>query len=137
MGNLKSEMDRVFDRFFETRWEDLPALGDWAPKVDVSETTDAVIVKAEIPGMEAQDIQVTLQENVLSITGDKKLEKEEKDARYHRVERTHGAFARTVRLPAGVEAGKVNAAFKNGVLTVTMPKNAAATSTPIPVKADA
>jgi HSP20 family protein len=136
MTGLKQDMDRVFDRFFESRWEELPALGDWMPKVDVSETKDSVVVKAEIPGMEAKDIQVSLQENVLTITGEKKQEKEEKDERYHRVERTYGSFTRSMRLPAGVEAGKVNAAFKNGVLTVTLPKNAAAKATPIPVKAE-
>ena len=69
---LKQDMDRVFDRFFESRWEELPALGDWMPKVDVSETKDSVVVKAETPGMEAKDIQVSLQENVLTITGEKK-----------------------------------------------------------------
>ena len=68
MTGLKQEMDRMFDRFFESRWEELPALGDWMPKVDVSETKDSVVVKAEIPGMEANDIQVSLQENVLTIT---------------------------------------------------------------------
>src|SRR6266545_7929349 len=129
---LKQDMDRVLDRFFESRWEELPALGDWMPKVDVSETKDSVVVKAEIPGMEAKDIQVSLQENVLTITGEKKQEREEKDERrYHRVERSYGSFARSMRLPAGVETGKVNAAFKNGVLTVTLPKTAAAKATPI------
>jgi len=137
MTGLKQEMDRVFDRFFETRWEELPALGDWVPKVDVSETKDAVVVKAEIPGMEAKDVQASLQENVLTITGEKKQEKEEKDERYHRVERSYGSFTRSMRLPAGVDASKVNAAFKNGVLTVTLPKTAAAKATPIPVKTEA
>ena len=122
---LKQDIDRVFDRFFESRWEELPALGDWMPKVDVSETKDSVVVKAEIPGIEAKDIQVSPQENVLTITGEKKQEKEEKDERHHRVERSYGSFTRSMRLPAGVEAGKVNAAFKNGVLTVTLPKNSA------------
>jgi len=126
------------DRFFESRWEELPALGDWMPKVDVSETKDSVVVKAETPGMEAKDIQVSLQENVLTITGEKKQEKEEKekDERYHRVERSYGSFSRSMRLPAGVESGKVNATFKNGVLTVTLPKTASAKATPIPVKAE-
>ena len=136
MTGLKQDMDRVLDRFFESRWEELPALGDWMPKVDVSETKDSVVVKAETPGMDAKDIQVSLQENVLTITGEKKQEKEEKDERYHRVERSYGSFTRSMRLPAGVEAGKVNAAFKNGVLTVTLPKTAAAKSTPIPVKTE-
>ena len=136
LTGLKQDMDRVFDRFFESRWEELPALGDWMPKVDVSETKDSVVVKAETPGMEAKDIQVSLQENVLTITGEKKQEKEEKDERHHRVERSYGSFSRSMRLPAGVEAGKVNAAFKNGVLTVTLPKTTAAKATPIPVKAE-
>ena len=136
MTGLKQDMDRVLDRFFESRWEELPALGDWMPKVDVSETKDSVVVKAETPGMEAKDIQVSLQENVLTITGEKKQEKEEKDERHHRVERSYGSFTRSMRLPAGVEAGKVNAAFKNGVLTVTLPKTAADKATPIPVKAE-
>ena len=136
MSGLKQEMDRIFDRFFESRWDELPALGDWVPKVDVSETKDSVVLKAEIPGMEAKDIQVSLQENVITITGEKKQEKEEKDERYHRVERSYGSFTRSMRLPAGVEAGKVNAAFKNGVLTVTLPKTAAAKATAIPIKAE-
>src|SRR5215510_16258064 len=126
MTGLKQEMDRVFDRFFESRWEDMPALGDWVPKVDVSETKDAVVVKAEIPGMEAKDVQASLQENVLTITGEKRHEQEEKDERFHRVERSYGSFTRSMQLPAGVDAGKVNASFKNGVLTVTLPKTAAA-----------
>ena len=136
MTGLKQDMDRVLDRFFESRWEELPALGDWMPKVDVSETKDSVVVKADTPGMDVKDIQVSLQENVLTITGEKKQEKEEKDERYHRVERSYGSFTRSMRLPAGVEAGKVNAAFKNGVLTVTLPKTAAAKATPIPVKTE-
>ena len=136
MTGLKQDMDRVLDRFFESRWDELPALGDWMPKVDVSETKDSVVVKADTPGMDVKDIQVSLQENVLTITGEKKQEKEEKDERYHRVERSYGSFTRSMRLPAGVEAGKVNAAFKNGVLTVTLPKTAAAKATPIPVKTE-
>src|SRR4026207_1043461 len=114
MTGLKQDMDRVLDRFFEARGEELPALGDWMPKVDVSETKDSVVVRAETPGMEAKDIQVSLQENVLTITGEKKQEKEEKDERYHRVERSYGSFARSMRLPAGVEAGKGDAAAQNG-----------------------
>lgn len=136
MTGFRQEMDRLFDRFLESRWEDMPVLGEWVPKVDLSETKDAIVVKAEVPGMDAKDIQVQLQENVLTVTGEKKQEKEEKDERYHRVERSYGSFTRSMRLPAGVEAGKVNATFKNGVLTVTLPKTAAAKATPIPVKAD-
>jgi HSP20 family protein len=136
MVGLKSEMDRLFDRFFEPRWEDVPALGEWAPSLDLSETKDAFVVKAEVPGMDPGDIQVSLQENLLTIKGEKKQEKEEKDERYHRVERTYGAFTRAVRLPVTVEGGKVDAKFKNGLLTVTLPKAPGAKGTTIPVKAE-
>jgi HSP20 family protein len=136
MASLRQEMDRLFDRFFEARTDELPALGEWAPSMDVSETKDAVVVKVEVPGMESKDLEVTLQENTLLVKGEKKQEKEEKDERYHRVERSYGAFVRSVRLPVGVEGAKVDAKFKNGLLTVTLPKTAAAKATPIPVKAD-
>ena len=123
MTGLKQDMDRVFDRFFESRWEDLPALGDWMPKVDVSETKDSVVVKAETPGMDAKDIQVSLQENVLTITGERKQEKEDKDERYHRVERSYGSFTRSFSLPSVLDQEKIKAEFKDGVLQVTLPKH--------------
>ena len=133
---LRREMDRVFDRFFEPEWSDFPAVGEWAPSLDVSETKDAVIVKAEIPGIEPNDIQVTLQENFLTIKGEKKQEKEEKDERHHRIERSYGAFTRSVRLPVTVDTAKVDAKFKNGLLTVTLPKTPSAKGTTVPVKAE-
>lgn len=128
-------MDRMFDRFFESGWGEMPALGEWEPKVDLSETKDAIVVKAEIPGVEQKDIEVSLQDGYLTIKGEKLEEKEEKDKRYHRVERTHGAFARALRLPSAVDASKVTATFKDGVVTVTMPKSMEAKGTTIPVKA--
>src|SRR5262249_25632082 len=135
---LRQEMDRLFDRFgFEPQWGEFPtALGDWAPSLDVSETKDAFMVKAEVAGMDPTDIQVSLQDNVLTIKGEKEKEKEDKDERYHRVERRYGAFARSVRLPMAVDGSAVNATFKNGLLTVTLPKTAGAKGAAIPVKAE-
>jgi HSP20 family protein len=133
MDALKREMDRVFDRFFEPQWSELDA-GEWAPKVDVSETKDAVVVKAEIPGVEQKDINVSLQDQVLTIKGEKQHEKEEKDEKYHRVERSYGAFTRAFRMPAAVAGDKVTATFKDGMLTVTLPKAPEAKGTTIPVK---
>jgi HSP20 family protein len=135
LGDLRDEMERFFERFARPRWDDMPALGQWTPRVDVTETKDAVVVKAEIPGVEQNDINASLQDQMLTIKGEKHEEKEQKDERYHRVERSYGAFLRAVRLPAPVEGGKVSATFKNGVLTVTMPKTAAAQGTTIPIKA--
>jgi HSP20 family protein len=104
--------------------------------MDISETKDSLIVKVEAPGMDQKDIEISLQENLLTIKGEKKQEKEEKDERYHRVERSYGAFVRSVRLPVAVDGGKVSATFKNGLLTVTLPKTPAAKGTPIPIKGE-
>jgi HSP20 family protein len=135
-GNLKQEMDRFFDRMLESRWDELPALGDWVPSMDISETKDSLVAKVEAPGMEEKDIQVSLQENLLTIKGEKKQEKEEKEERYHRIERSYGAFTRSVRLPVAVDASRVTATFKNGLLTVTLPKTPAAKGTAIPIKVE-
>ena len=93
-------------------------------------------MKAEIPGMDPQDITVALENQMLTLKGEKRLEKEEKDEHYHRMERTYGTFARTVRLPIAVDGSKVTAAFKNGLLTVTLPKAPGAKGSTIPVKAE-
>jgi len=136
MTGLRKEMDRLLGHFGEPRWSEAIDLGEWAPNLDLSETKDAVMVKLETPGMDPKDIQIELQDGTLTVKGEKKQEKVEKDERYHRVERSYGAFMRTVRLPSAVDAGKVTALFKNGLLTVTMPKTAAARGTAIPIKAE-
>jgi HSP20 family protein len=129
-------MDRLFDRFFEPPWTESMGLGDWTPALDVTEGKDAITVTAEVAGVEPKDITVSLEGDVLTIKGEKEQKKEEKDERYHRVERSWGAFVRSVRLPASVDSGKVNAAFKNGVVTITLPKAPGAKGTTIPVKAE-
>jgi HSP20 family protein len=133
--SVKSELDRLFDRLSELKWDEFPALGDWIPSMDISETKENLVAKVEVPGMEQKDIQISLQENLLTIKGEKRQEKEEKEERYHRVERSYGAFTRSVRLPVAVDASKVTATFKNGLLTVTLPKTPAAKGTAIPIKA--
>lgn len=135
MTSLRKEMERLFDRFAEPAWPTMPELGEWEPTLDVSETKDAVIVKAELPGVEQKDIAVSLQDGMLTIKGEKQAEKEEKDKLYHRVERSYGAFFRSIRMPATVDADKVTAAFKAGVLTITLPKAPEAKGTTIAVKA--
>jgi HSP20 family protein len=134
-AGLKREMDKMFERFFESPWE-LPALGDFTPALDLSEGKDAITVKAELPGVEPKEIAVTLDGDVLTIKGEKEEKKEEKDERRHRVERSWGSFMRSVRLPAPVDGSKVAATFKNGVVTITLPKAPGAKGTTIPVKAE-
>lgn len=133
---MKKEMDRVFDRFWDEDFSQLPSMGHWAPAMDVSETKDAVMVKAEVPGMESKDIQLSLQDQILTLKGEKKQEREETEEHYYRMERSYGAFVRTVRLPATVDGSKVTATFKNGLLKVTLPKSATAKGTTIPIKAE-
>ena len=133
-ASLRKEMDRLFDRFLEPAWSEMPVLGDWSPTVDVSEDKDAVTVKAELPGVEQKDIAVSLQEGMLTIKGEKRAEKEEKDKHYHRIERSYGAFYRSIQLPSAVDAGKVAATFKDGVVTITLPKSPEAKGTTIPIK---
>jgi HSP20 family protein len=134
VGPLKNEMERLFDRFFEPSDSETFAMGEWAPRLDVSETKDALIVKVEVPAIDQKEIQLSIMEGVLTVKGEKKEEKADKDEKYYRVERTYGSFSRSVRLPAPVDESKVSASFKNGLLTVTLPKTTAARSTAIPIK---
>ena len=123
LDRFRSEMDRLFDRFF-----DIPPLrrfvreSEWFPAMDVSETSKEVIVNAEIPGMDPKEIDISLNGRVLTVKGERNREHEEKDKNFHRVERRYGAFARSVELPAEVEAGKIDATYKDGVLKINLPK---------------
>jgi len=137
-GELRREMERFLERFAEPVWEPFATMagGAWAPMLDVSETKDAMIVTAELPGLDAEDIAVELTGDLLTLKGEKEKKTEGKEERYHRLERTHGAFLRSVRLPMTVDGSKVTATFKNGVLVVTLPKTAAAKGAMIPVKAE-
>lgn len=119
------EMEEMTKGFWpELALRDLTTGGEmeWAPRVDVTETEKNVEVKAELPGMERKDIDITLDRGLLVIKGEKREEKEEKNRYYHRVERRYGTFCRSVRLPAEVKEEKIEATFKDGVLTVTLPK---------------
>jgi len=127
-------MNRLFDDFFgrlPMRTEGMERM--WAPNVDVSETKDNIIVTAEIPGMTKDDIKVTFNENTLTLSGEKKQEKEEKDADYHRIERSYGSFTRSFDLPTTVQFDKIKANYKDGVLQVTMPKSEEVKPKEIPI----
>jgi HSP20 family protein len=136
VSRLRSEMDRLWDEYFGPgRRAFQPMEEAWMPAVDVSETADKVTVKAEIPGMEAKDIEISMVGDTLTIKGEKKVEREEKDENYHMVERSYGSFSRAMKLPAVVEADKVEATYKNGVLTVVLPKKEEVKPKAIEVKA--
>lgn len=130
---LKDEMDRLFDRMWE---RDLPgrALGEWTPVLDFSENKDLFLVTMEVPGLDVKDIKISLQDQILTISGERKKEEEEKDERFYRIERSYGTFTRSIRLPVPVEAHRVNAEFKNGVLMVSIPKAEASKGIFVPIK---
>jgi HSP20 family protein len=133
---LRDEMNRLFENF-DTGFALDTATADWSPKLNVTENDKAVLVSAELPGMEEKDIEVTLHNGLLTIRGEKKQEHEEKDANFYRSERTYGSFERSLTLPCDVEEGKVEARYNKGVLNLTLPKTKEAVSSvkKIPVKA--
>lgn len=110
------------------------ALPDWSPLVDITEDEKEYLVKADLPEMKKEDVKVTVEDNVLSISGERKSEKEEKEKKFHRIERSFGTFLRTFTLPENADANKVAAEFKDGVLNVHLPKTPAVTPKPVEVK---
>ena len=119
---LKDEVDRLFDEFFNGPFLAPAQPGQWLPALDMSETATQVILRAELPGMEAKDVDVSITGDMLTIKGEKKEESKKEEQNFYRMERRYGSFQRSVALPSTVDAEKVNARFKNGVLTVTVDK---------------
>jgi HSP20 family protein len=109
---------------------------EWSPPVDIAEDDKEYIVKAELPGLNKENIKVSVEGGVLSIAGERKVEKEEKNKKYHRIERSYGSFTRSFTLPDDASGEKVNAEFKDGVLKVHLPKEEKAKSKSIEVKID-
>jgi len=137
VSRLRNEMDRLWDEYFGAGRRGLQPLEEaWLPAVDVSESEDKITVKAEIPGLEAKDIDISMSGDTLTIKGEKKTETEEKEENYHVVERSYGSFRRVMKLPAMVDADKVEATYKNGVLTVVLPKKEEVKPKAIEIKAE-
>jgi HSP20 family protein len=135
------DMERMLGNFFSGRAHPLfddrssgSSLGMREPSVDLYEEKDQIVVKAELPGMSKDDIQVSIADNILTIKGEKKKEEEDSGKDYYRSERVYGAFIRTLPLPAEVNPEKVHAAFKNGVLEIRLPKSEEAKKKAINVK---
>ncbi len=117
------EWDMPISRFFEDMWGDvdLPRKA-WAPAVDLQETDQAYILKADLPGMKKEDISVSVEEGVVTLRGERNQEETKEDSGFHRVERRYGSFQRAFRIPGGVDAEKVAAHYRDGVLELTLPK---------------
>jgi HSP20 family protein len=127
-------MDRLWNRILGETPFSKTSTEKWVPSVDVSETKDAFIVKAELPGLEAKDVDVSISGDLLIIKGEKKKEEEEKDEHHYCVERYYGTFQRVFQLPTGVKDDKVEASFDKGVLKVTIPREEEAKKKEIKVK---
>ena len=136
LTSFRKEMDSLFNRFFG----ETPLLRrfreEWLPTVDFSETKDKLVFKAELPGLEAKDIDVSISGDILTIKGEKKREEEQEDEHFHSVERYYGSFHRSFRLPQNVETNKIAAKFDKGVLKISLPKTEEAKKKVINIKVE-
>jgi HSP20 family protein len=132
---MRRQMDRIWDSFFEWR----PRVraeeeGEWLPALDLTETPSDIVVKAEVPGLDSKDVDISLSDRILTIKGEKKQEREQKEENYHLVERSYGSFARSIHLPADVNSEKISASYKNGVLKIVLPKSEQARKKEVKIK---
>jgi HSP20 family protein len=120
LDSIHNQLSRFLEPFIRTADEDLVS-GAWVPPVDVAETQEKIIVRAEVPGMKQEDIQIEFENGLLSIRGERKLIKEE-GTTFHRVERTFGNFSRSFTLPRTIDPEKISASYRDGVLQIEVPK---------------
>src|SRR5882724_10093092 len=136
MEDMQNRLSSLFGRAPARRGNGKElAIADWAPLADITEDDKEYIIKAELPDVKKEDVKVAVENGVLTISGERKFEKEEKKRKYHRVERGYGTFMRSFALPDDADFNKVNAEFKSGVLTVHVPKSEQAKPKQIEVKA--
>ena len=133
LTTLHNEMDDLFDSFF--RGLDKPFAGYKAwPAIDVAEDENSIIVRAEVPGCNAEDVEISVYGNTLTISGEKKIKEEKKEKGYYHVESSYGTFRREITLPTDVDSDKIDATCKEGVLSITLPKAAKAKAVKVKVK---
>jgi HSP20 family protein len=133
LARLEREMEDMFGRMPAWPWGERER--GWAPAIDMIDHKDEIVLRADLPGLTEKDIEVTVEDGALTIRGERKAETEEKKEDYYYSERTYGVFARTLPLPTGVEADRVKATFKSGVLEVHLPKAKEAKGKKIEIKA--
>jgi len=134
---MRRDMDRLWGSFFEgSLKKGTDGEAQWLPSLDISETSNDLVVKAELPGMDPKDIDISLNDGMLTIKGERKQEKEEKEENYHLIERSYGSFCRSVKLPKEVKHDKVKASFRNGVLKIVLPKSEESKKKEVKVKVE-
>ena len=125
LSSIQSEMNRLFNTFFDTPTQQgngHPSLRRWIPAMDLVETADELVLRADLPGLSEKDVSIELEDNVLTVSGERKSEHQERKGGYYRVERSSGSFSRSLTLPEGVAADAVRANFDKGVLEVRIAK---------------
>lgn len=137
LSTMQERVNRVFGDYFRGLDDDVMRRGTWVPPVDIYDSgKHELVIKAELPGMNKEDIEITVDANTLTLRGEKKVDTASSEERSHRIERAYGAFSRTFSLPATVDGSKVAADYRNGVLTITLPMREEAKPRQIPVKVD-
>lgn len=138
MEEMQSRMAALFGpdplRIIDPNREEKLSAADWIPPVDITEDEKEFLIKADLPEMKKEDVKVTFEEGILTITGERRTEKEEKNRKYHRIEREHGRFFRSFTLPENADAAKIAAEFKEGVLLLRVPKTEKARAKVMEVK---
>lgn len=136
LEEVSDRLNRMFSRpaIATKNGKESLTVADWTPTVDISETDGEYLIKAELPEVKKEDVKVTLEDGVLTLTGERRQEKEEKNTKYHRVERSYGSFVRSFSLPELVDETKVKAEYKDGVLSLHLPKSEKAKPRAIEVK---
>lgn len=122
VDTLQSEVNRIFDTFFGQDSRDDARARRWVPAMDLAETEEHLILRADLPGLRRDDVEIEVKDGVLTISGERRAQQEERSEGFHRIERAFGTFSRSLTLPKGVDAEKVAAEFEDGVLEVRIPK---------------
>lgn len=134
VSSLRSEVDRLFDRFFSEPWGGmLSGSAAWMPSLDIAELDGKVVVKAEIPGVEPKDLDISLSGNTLFLRGEKRDERQEKGEHYYHAERSFGSFERALELPSGIDPEAIQAEYDNGVVTISIKREQESARRKIPV----
>ena len=136
IDRLQREMNRAFDGLFRGDLFDADTFMNrsWSPAVDISETNDSYLIRAELPGLKKDEVKITIENNTIAIRGEKKNDTEKKGENFHVVERSYGSFERTFTLPGAIKNDSVEARFEDGILSVTLPKTEASKQNVIDVK---
>lgn len=135
LRSLQDEMNRLFSGTFSRGSQDEVLRGAWSPSVDIFENKNEIVLEAELPGMNAEDVNISIENNVLTLHGERKFEKKDESDNFHRVERSYGSFTRSFTLPPTVSSENANAEFNNGVLRLTLAKREEAKPRRIEIKA--